>query len=80
MKSEQQRKILEQENHDLKNQLEDNKNEYQKDIAFRIETEKTLQENLEMNQADIKKMQQQINELKDINSTLMKKLEEVKLQ
>ena len=58
MKSEQQRKILEQENHDLKNQLEDNKNEYQKDIAFRIETEKTLQENLEMNQADIKKMQQ----------------------
>ena len=80
MKSEQQRKILEQENHDLKNQLEDNKNEYQKDIAFKIETEKTLQENLEMNQADIKKMQQQINELKDINSTLMKKLEEVKLQ
>ena len=58
MKSEQQRKILEQENHDLKNQLEDSKNEYQKDIAFRIETEKTLQENLEMNQADIKKMQQ----------------------
>ena len=58
MKSEQQRKILEQENHDLKKQLEDSKNEYQKDIAFRIETEKTLQENLEMNQADIKKMQQ----------------------
>ena len=58
MKSEQQRKILEQENHDLKNQLEDSKNEYQKDIAFRIETEKTLQENLEMNQADTKKMQQ----------------------
>ena len=58
MKSEQQRKILEQENHDLKNQLEDSKNEHQKDIAFRIETEKTLQENLEMNQADIKKMQQ----------------------
>ena len=57
MKSEQQRKILEQENHDLKNQLEDNKNEYQKDIAFRIETEKTLQENLEMNQTDMKKMQ-----------------------
>ena len=56
MKSEQQRKILEQENHDLKKQLEDSKNEYQKDIAFRIETEKTLQENLEMNQADIKKM------------------------
>ena len=44
----------------------------------RNEIENTLRENLEMNQADINKMSSQINELKDINSTLMKKLEEMK--
>ena len=58
--------------------MDELKREHQKDIDKRIEKENTLQENLEMNQADINKMLSQINELKDINSTLMKKLEEMK--
>ena len=54
------------------------KEKHQKDLAQKDEAQQTLLDNIQMNQADIAKQAKQINDLKEINATLMKKLEEMK--